>query len=107
MAMDACGIATLVNYLCDRKSPNGMGENDKRKVRQMAVHFTIVDFLAVDFPISRDRIMFHVDPETSEKTRVPTKEEIPGILEATHSSRMGGGHFGMNKTFHKVRPTKI
>ena len=92
--MDDSLYEKVFSYLGDTSYPKSVTreksrENkklEKRKIRKMAKLYNL-----------RSNSLFY------KGTKVAKRSEVPALLKAMHNDSVGGGHFGLHKTYQKVQ----
>ena len=89
--MDSTEATVLVDYLVSSKYPEDFNKDKKRRLREKASSFTVVD-----------RILYHLGHGGKKQKVVVGDEEKLKIIQDLHSNVVGGCHFGSNATIAKV-----
>ena len=88
---DLTAYEEVFHYLRDNEYPNFYNKDQKRNLRKRSQKFVL-----------ENGVLFYKGLDNSEPRRwVPNVDEQKKILTACHSDKLAG-HFGRDKTKHKV-----
>lgn len=88
--MEPSCVKELCDYLKDKSYTDGITKNQKRRLREKTLSFTLVNDV------------LHHRGCKGKLQRVVRKDEVDGVISTSHASLVGGCHFGQNSTQRKV-----